>query len=597
MHSYAHYLLLATISLLVACGGDSTGGNKAKVESKKVGDNTVLIHDLADPDKLNPLTSSAANATYIQLNIFQQLLDINFETLELEGQLAVGRPEIIEIKEGEYDGGMSLAYEIRPEAVWDNGTPILASDYIFSVKAVKNPKVESANIRPYIEFIHDVVVDKDNPKKFTIYSKDKYILAEIFSSGFGPVLPEYIYDPQKVMRKFTIKQLNDEGDKLAGNADIQAFAKEFNSPKFAREKGFIVGSGPYNFVSWETGQRIILERKKDWWGDKVNAHSLTAGPDKIINKIVNDWTTAVTSVKDEGLDVVRSIRTADFMDLKDNDRVTGLYNLHTPTQLSYDYLGFNTKSPKLSDKRVRRAVAHLVDVDEIIDALLYGLGERLVGPIHPTKSYYHKGLAPIEFNVEKAKALLTEAGWIDSDEDGVVDKVIDGEKVDMTLEYKYNSGNDRRKNIGLLLKETAKRAGVNVEVVTREWTVFLEDTKKRDFDIMCLGWVQSPIPADLKQIWHTDSDTYDGANRVGFGNERSDKVIEAIRVTLDEKEREKLYHEIQEIIYEEQPYVFLCSPKNRLAIHSRFKADPSLRRPNFDEKNFQLLTPKATAQP
>lgn len=587
---------LAISLLLASCGGGgstSSDTNSQEIVSKREGDNTVVIHELADPDMLHPIISTSANATYIQSNIFQQLLAIDFTSLQFTGELAVARPEIKQIEEGEYKDGMSLTYEIRPEAVWPNGKPVLATDYIFTIKAIKNPKVQGASLRPYMEFIDDVVVDAENPKKFTVYSKQRYILAEAYSAYF--VYPEYIYDAKGLMKEFSIKDLNDPKKKseLGKNPKIQEFAKEFGSPKFAREKGFVVGSGPYEFMEWETGQRITLKKKANWWGDKIT--DLAANPESITYKVINDQTTSITALKDEGIDVARRIRSSDFEDLKKNERIKALYNLHTPRFMSYDYFGFNMKNPKLSDKRVRRAIAHLVDTKEIIDVLLYGLGEQLVGPVHPSKSYYNNDLTPIEFNLEKAKALLDEAGWKDSDGDGVVDKMIDGEKVDMKLSYKYNSGREIRKNMGILLKENAKRVGIDINIEVREWTVYLEETKRREFDIMCLGWVQSPIPDDLKQIWHTDSDSPDGSNRVGFGDAASDKIIDDIRVTLDDAKRTQLYKDIQKIIYEEQPYVFLYAPKERIAIHGRFaKAEGSVMRPGYNEKAFELTMKAAS---
>lgn len=575
-------LLLLGIVLFSSCGD---GG---LVESKKKGDNTAVLHQLSDPDYLNPIISSSSNATYIEFDLFQPLLEIDPKTLQFVGALVIDRPQISEINEGEYKGGMSLVYEIRPEATWDNGTPVTGNDVVFTIKSVKCPKVNSDPLRPYFEFINDIVVDAQNPKKFTIFSKQRYALAETAGNNF--IIPEYVYDPQGLLKPFTIKQLTEStaAQKLANNPSITAFAEQMNSPKYSREKGFIIGSGPYQFVNWETGQQIILERKKNWWGDKLNLPQLSGKPDKIVYKIINDWTTAVTGMKDEALDCANGIRSSDFVDLQKNERFKKLFNLHTPTALAYDYLAFNLKNPKVNDKRVRRAIAHLVDKKEIIDVLLYGMGEPVVGPVHPTKEYYNKDLQNIEFDVEKAKALLKEAGWEDTDGDGVVDKEIDGKRTPMKLTVKYNSGNDRRKNICLLLKETAKRAGVEVEVLTREWTVFLDEQKKRDFDITCGGWVQSPTLDDLKQIWHSESDTPEGSNFVGFGTPESDRLIEAVRMELDPAKQIELFKQIQTIIHEEQPYVFLVSPKERIAIHSRFEAETSIKRPGYDEKTFVL---------
>lgn len=577
-------LFVAFIFTTTSCSNE--GGSMAK--SKKNGDSSVVIHDLADADGLNPLTSSSANGTYIQSNIFQSLLAIDFITLKQTGQLAVGRPQIEEVAEGNYKGGMKLTYEIRPEAVWDNGTPVTAADYIFTIKAVKNPKTSCGSLRPYLEFIGDIQADPTNPKKFSIFSNEKYILSEEFSGG--TVLPEYIYDPEGLMRNFTIEELNDKKNtsRLMKDAKIDAFAQQFNSPKFAREKGSVVGSGPYELVEWATGQYVILDRKKNWWGDKTNG-ALFAHPPKITYKIVNDWTTAVTALKGEDLDVAYAIRPNDFLDLKKNDQFKALYNIHTPDELSYVYLGLNRRNPRLADVRVRKALAHLVDKKEIIDALLYGMGSPVIGPINPIKPYYDKNIPEIPYDVDKAKALLKEAGWEDTDGNGIADKLVNGEKLEMKLDFKYNSGNDTRKNIGILLKENAKRAGVEINVISREWTVFLEDTKKRDYDIFCAGWIQSPILDDPKQIWHTSSDHPDGDNRVGFGNAESDKLIDELRATLDETKRNELYQRFQEMVAEDQPYIFLYAPQNRLAIHARFdNAEPSLNRPGFDEKAFTL---------
>lgn len=582
--------------LMAACGSDS--GGSAGGESKKVGNPDVVVHELSDPDQLNPITSTSTSATYMKSHIFQQLLAIDNETLELYGLLATDRPVITAIEEGDYEGGMSLTYEIRPEATWDNGTPITAEDYIFSIKCVKHPSVNAGSLRPYMEFIHDIVVDPTNNKKFTVYSKERYILAEAFSGYY--VFPPYIYDPNGILAKYDIKDMCDpkKMEAMKNNEDLQQFAQEFNSPKYSREKGFVVGSGPYSFEEWETGQFIRVKRKENWWGDKAKDKHLQGQPSEIKFRIVNDLSTAVTALKGEDIDVMRSIPPDDFIKLQGNERFNKLYNLHSPKFLSYDYLGLNAKSPKLSDKRVRRAIAHLVNRDEIIEVMMQGLAQKVNGPINPEASYYNSNLPNIEFDVTKARNLLAEAGWEDSNGNGIVDKEIDGALVEMELEYKYNQGNERRKNVGIMLKENAKRAGIDINIVTREWTVFLEDTKKRDFDIFSGGWVQSPIPDDLKQIWHTESDNPDGDNRVGFGTAESDRLIDEIRVTLDEEKRREMYLRVQEIIFEEQPYVFLHAPKERISIHKRFtNTQISVNRPGYDVNSFTLVPMENTATP
>jgi peptide/nickel transport system substrate-binding protein len=217
------------------------------------------------------------------------------------------------------------------------------------------------------------------------------------------------------------------------------------------------------------------------------------------------------------------------------------------------------------------------------------MAERTIGPIHPSKAHYNKSLPLKEHDLEKAKALLSEAGWKDSDGDGLLDKVINGKKTPLRVNYKYNSENNIRKNIGILLQSQAKPLGIEVVLDGKEWSQFLKETKNRNFDMICLGWSQSPGLDEMKQIWHTSSDTPDGSNYTGFGNKETDKIIDSIRITLDPAKRQELYNRMQEIIYNEQPYVFLAVPKERIAIHKRFdNVVTTSVRPGFKESQFKL---------
>ena len=258
---------LITGLLLTACNTGSTVDPNEQEDpknntSKKANDPSVTIWELGDPDRLNPLTSTSAGSRYIQNNIFSRLLEYDPKTMQLAPQTAVGRPEIKELNEGEYKGGMSLTFEIRPEATWDDGKPVTAYDYLFTIKAIKNPLVNSGSLRPYYEFMNDVKVDEANNRKFTVYSKERYFLAEE-ASGDIHILPEHIYDAEGLMKKFQIQDLTmNNFNSLSNNPDIKRFAELFNANKFDRE--VIIGSGPYNFKEWTTGQHIILELKKDW---------------------------------------------------------------------------------------------------------------------------------------------------------------------------------------------------------------------------------------------------------------------------------------------------------------------------------------------
>lgn len=584
---YQISVVLASVLILSSCGGGKKG---SKVKSSRAGINEVIIRESADCDKINPYTSTSANSRYVESNVFMALLDVDPNTLEMIGSLAVSRPTITEITDGEYKGGMSITYELRPEAKWDNGTPVTANDVVFTMKALKNPNTNCENLRPYFEFISDVVVDPSNNRKFTFFCKEKYFTAEE-NSGIT-VLPEQSYDPQGLMRKFTIKELNDPSklSALKVNPDIIKFADLFNGEATGREPKNIVGCGPYTVAEFTTGQRIVLKRKANWWGDqfKGKVYGFEANPTKITYEIITDEASAKSSLLGEKTDITQGITAKTYLELAKTNIVTDRYNPATPDQFAYSYFGLNMRNSKLSDLRVRQALAHLVDVDKIIKIVSYGMAKRVTGPISFMKPYYNKDLAPIPYDVEKAKTLLEAAGWKDSDGDGVRDKMIDGKKTDLTIELKYPSGSPAADAIASMLTEWCKSAGVTITTSTKEWTVFLEDTKRHNFEMYFGSWIGGHTLDDMKQIWHTQS--YNGGgNYIGFGTIESDQLIEKIRYELNEEKRNEYYKQIQKIIYDQQPYIFISSPKNRLFIHKRFEnANTYVIRPGFFEKEFRL---------
>jgi peptide/nickel transport system substrate-binding protein len=258
--------------------------------------------------------------------------------------------------------------------------------------------------------------------------------------------------------------------------------------------------------------------------------------------------------------------------------------------LSYYYIALNGKKPALADVRVRRALAQLTDVDQIIKSAMHGLAERVNGPIHPSSLYYDHSLSLIPFNAANAKLLLAEAGWTDSDGDGILDKLINGKKESLSLRFLYSTGNQTGESVALLLQQAATQVGVGIQI---EGMVFGEAVKAyrgRDYDLAYFLWSNMPGPPDMKQIWHTDSDTPAGANRTGFGDSASDALIDSIRTTLVEEKQKDLYLRIQRRIYADQPYIFLYAPRERIAINSTFKAGTSALRPGFFVRHFQLHT-------
>jgi peptide/nickel transport system substrate-binding protein len=183
---------------------------------------------------------------------------------------------------------------------------------------------------------------------------------------------------------------------------------------------------------------------------------------------------------------------------------------------------------------------------------------------------YDKTLYSHPYDPPKALKLLGEAGWTDSDGDGILDKVIDGNTPPFRFEIKFNSGNDVRKSVALTLQDELKRHGIDAPVRQLDWTIYLDQVRNHQFDAIVLGWKMPVGAPDGYQVWHSSQSANRGSNAISFHHARADALLEENRRTFDAHKRTELYREFQQILNEEQPYTFLFAPQAVLAVHKRF---------------------------
>lgn len=570
MKSYKSALNLSALALIFltlfsACGGGSSS-------SADGGKNEVIVHLLGNPDMLHPVNNQGAASTAMMCNIFQRLMYPDHKSLELAPILATSFPDTMTVTDT-VTGAQSIhvTYNLRPEAKWDNGEPILASDVVFTHKTVKNPLVDAMAKRSYLNKVQDIITYDDDPLKVTFVC-DMYVRAVYSTAAEVPIIPEYHYDPKGLMKEFTIKDLTENAEALKENPTIKAFAEEFNSSKYQNQPGQIIGSGAYEFKEWKDNIRIVLKKKENWWGDALVAenHFFEAFPDKILYQLIKDQTAAITALKGEKMDVMRGIRSKDFVELKNSESFNKNFDRKAESMLAYTYLGINNTRKVLSGTKTRLALGYLMDCNSIINDIGYGFGERVIGTVHPTNTkYYNSGITPRAFDPEKAKQLLAEDGWEDIDGDGILDKEFDGEFLPFDIKFTFNSGNDEREAIGKMLKEEARKVGITITVIEQEWSIFIDNQTKHDFDICIGSWILEVAPDDPSQLFHQES-ANGGSNYPGWGNTYSDSIIEEIGRTLDENKARELWFELQQVMHDDPPYIFSHAPKNKLAIHRRF---------------------------
>lgn len=578
--------LFLGLLFLISCKTDPKTDTATTVDTENM---SVSIRTRAEADRLNPLLTVTGYTTEILAHIFPQLLMLDPVTLELTPTIVKSRPAIKVVEEGDRKGWTTYTYEFLEEVTWDDGTPVTGEDYVFTLKVLHNPHTGRmvSIYRSILGFMKDVEVDPDNPKRFSIYTDEPFMKAEYATGQF--VYPKHIYDPEGLMDSYALSDLSNAENAEKNKADetLKQFGELFQSPDYSRNKDFVSNCGPYKLAEWVDEERIVLERKENWWGEKLKGKRnsiLQANPKTLIYRPIPDAVAAMNLLKSGELDVLGKIPLDQFTEFK-NSEMGKKYDFYTPPILAYFYYGFNHTDPRLSDKRVRKAIAHLADIPTMIDKVMPGMAEPTFGAIHPVRSYYHKELKPIALNVDEAKRLLAEAGWTDSNNNGTVDKMIDGTLSEMELGLMITANNVISTNLGLIFQEEAKKAGVQINLVEKSINAYKKSQRSKDFDLFAAGAQADPYADDPYQYWHSKG----GSNYGGFANAEVDQIIEDLRAESELEKRIPYYLRFQELLYEEQPVIFMYNTKDRLIIDKRFKnVEVSLVPPYYSVQTWTL---------
>ncbi len=440
----------------------------------------------------------------------------------------------------------SITFNLRDDVKWSDGENCTAEDVVFSFDVYSDPEVQS---RLYGTF-EDFNVDKDQhidlKKTFVILSP--YVLKINFLPGSNPnlfyiavpIIPKHIYD--KISRK-----------------DFST-AKQNLAP---------VSNGPFLLSSWEKNQSLIL---------KANKNSFLYNPDNIselVFKIIPDYNSRLTQLKNGEIDLMDLIRPDDVPELKQAKNI----NIIPVKGREYDYIGWNNIDPSdfnknkkivpnkfFGDVKVRKALTYAINRNEILDNYLNGYGELAVTPVTPIfKNSIDSSITPYLYDVKKAKELLAEEGWRDSNNDGILDK--HGIKFSFTLDIP--SGNPRREFASTVVKNNLKEIGIEMNVEQMEMGVFLDNVFGKKANAWMASWYV-PIPIELKPFWYSDLETTP-MNLAGYQNKKVDKLLEEMEKKNSEKRMNELYFQFQKIIHEDEPVTFLYWMDDIVGYNKRIK--------------------------
>lgn len=536
---------------------------------KNEASNVVVTNWPSEPASLHPVNASSSAMLFIFEYTQKTLTRTDLRTLQQIPVLVKGLAQIS-------PDSLGFTYTLRDDVKWDDGSPLTVDDVIFTTKITKCPLSDNGGRRSTYVNLADIVKDPTDPRKFTMRAKNvhylnKYLFNEMY------MLEKKHWDPNGVTDQFSIPATDDPKFDATKYKGLVEYMKDFNSSANGHDIRKMTGLGPYNVSDWVTGSSITLTKKDNYWGSKDTSIYTQAYPDRIIFKFIQDDQSVMLGLKNHSLNVSTFISTANYMKLKEDKKFDEEYYTGMTPQFSYNTIGINMRpdgknhKKLFDDRKVRWAMAYLTPVEELIKTMTNGTGIRQASYIQPVfKNLYNDTLKLIPFDIEKAKALLAEAGWKDTDGDNIVDKVIDGKKTSLSFKFNF-AQTPANSQIVLLLKDAYAKAGVDLQPNPMDLGTLAEAAGKHDFDMMLIALAGGAVPDDPAQIF--DSRNWaNGDNNTGFGDAETDKLIAKADRELDDAKRAELFKQLQAKIYEQQPFIFMYGVQRKVIVSKKFDA-------------------------
>ena len=462
---------------------------------------TVIRRLDSECKTLNWVLYTTAYEKFVLRHVYDPMLDYD-EHGNMVPVLAAELPQVS-------DDHLRITVKLRQDAHWQDGVPITAKDVKFSLDKIRDPRIPAINKAAYFEKLDHLEI------------VDDYTLLFVWKEAFAPSLfaltelwpiPEHIYG---------------QGDFLTHPANRKP-----------------VGSGPFKLDEWVSSQYISLVRYDDYYGKKAYL-------DRIIFKVVEDDAVALNMLKAGELDEMRAtqVQWEKQMNEPGFDTRFRKVDYYFP---GYNFIAWNCRSVWFSDQRVRKAMSLLFDRESVNTKIYSGFARLVSGPFYINSWAYDKTVKPLPFDPQQARALLDEAGWKDTNGDGIRDK--NGKKFE--FEANIISGSAPAAQFSQLLQEECAKSGIRVNIRQLEGSSFFDRIDKGEFDAAFLGW-RLDLDPDIYDTFHSSMTPPKGLNQSFYSSHEVDSLLVAGRAEFDQAKRAAIYHRIHRIMAEDQPYTFI----------------------------------------
>ena len=481
----------------------------------------MVIGFLGDATSLNPVVATDGQSYIAEWPMFDSLV-------ELDQSLNV-RPLLAESWEVARDG-LTYTFKLKKGVRWHDGKPFTARDVAFTFYSVLDPKVTTPH-RAYFDALvgFPELTNKDNPKRpeelaqKPIEILDDHTVRFHLRYPYGAFLAVLVNPRAGIVPEHLLK------------------GTDLNTAEFNRKP---VGTGPFRFVEWRRGDRLVMEANPQYHGGRPAL-------DRLIYRVIPDAVVLLQELRAGGVDFIENPPLTEVARLK---QTPGL-QVMVADNTSYTYLGYRQDLAPFDDLRVRRAFYQAIDTGTLVRQVLQGYAAVATGQFPPSSWAFDASVKAYPYDPARAKALLAEAGWKPG-ADGILVK--DGKRLSFSL--RHDQANQSVKDTAVVLQEYLKNVGAEARLEALDWPTFVKKLFASDFEAIVVAWTNFHDPDPFAYtIWH--SSQWKGRNFAHYKNAKVDEAIEAARRAGTQAERKRHYAEFSKLLMADAPYVFLYFPQ------------------------------------
>jgi peptide/nickel transport system substrate-binding protein len=500
--------------LLASCGGVETPArDEVTVDSHPRSGGTLLRRLEVDITTLNPVLASNRYDRIVAAYLFTPLVHLDSSL-----RPAPGLAESWKISED----GRVYTFQLNPRATFSDGKPVRASDVVFTLRKIADPETEAQMVSSGFELLDVPKTRALNDQVVEVAFRDR-LASQLAQFNNVLVLPEHVY----------------------GVGDFRA---DFNDRA--------TGSGPYRFARMSPGKEVVLERRPDYW-------ETSPWIDTIVFKVILSNATAWNAVKVGEVDET-PVQSDVWLREKNNPSLNRRLRFMRFYGLAYNYIAWNGRNPLFSDKRIRRALGMCLDTPSIITNLYGGTARAMNGHFVPEQWAYNQKVPMLEFDLDGAKQIFTSVGWLDTNDDGILDRAGKPFRFALTV----ISGSTQALAIAQSFQSTLSQVGVQADIAVLDGAAAIQRILAGNYEAAYLSWDLDPDP-DPFPLFHSSQIPPRGQNFVYYSSREADRLISEARKELRIARRSDLYNQLHSVLAEDQPYTWVTQPSMKWVFNDR----------------------------